>query len=164
MRIRTKLLFAMMVPLAVSIVQIVAINMFIRELQSAVTFISSAHSLIEADFKATDLVKVLRSDIKKLPSRYVMAQEAIIENTDPMQLSWNELGKLIDEIRSSNAIEAVPPGLLQAVTGSFSQATLEYKETTSITGKPSSMPPRISLMSSNSPHWTPETGVRSCSW
>ena len=132
MRIRTKLLLAMMVPLALLIVQIAAINMFIRELQSAVTFISSAHSVIEADFKAAELVEVLRNDIKKLPSRYVTEQEANIENTDPMQLSWNELGKLVDEIQSSNAIEAVQPGLLQAVTGSFSQATLEYEETTSI--------------------------------
>ena len=45
MRIRTKLLLATVVPLALLIIQIAAINTFIRELQSAVTFISSAHSL-----------------------------------------------------------------------------------------------------------------------
>ncbi len=63
MRIRTKLLLAMTVPLALLIVQIGAVNTFIRELQSAVTFISSAHSLIEADFEAADLIDVLRRDV-----------------------------------------------------------------------------------------------------
>ena len=54
MRIRTKLLLAMTVPLALLIIQIAAVNTFIRELQSAVAFISSAHSLIEADFEAAE--------------------------------------------------------------------------------------------------------------
>ena len=56
MRIRTKLLLTMMVPLALLITQITAVNAFIRELQSAVSFVSSAHSLIEADLAAADLI------------------------------------------------------------------------------------------------------------
>ena len=56
MRIRNKLFLAMTVPVGLLITQIVVVNIFIRELQSAVTFISSAHTVIESDFVAAELV------------------------------------------------------------------------------------------------------------
>ena len=62
MRIRNKLFLAMAVPVGLLVIQIVLVNVFVRELQSAVTFISSAHSVIEDDFVATegDLFQHLR--------------------------------------------------------------------------------------------------------
>ena len=44
MRIRTKLLAAVAVPLALLVAQVAAVSVFIRELQSAVTFIGEAHA------------------------------------------------------------------------------------------------------------------------
>ncbi len=128
MRIRTKLLLAMTVPLALLIVQIAAVNTFIRELQSAVTFISSAHSLIEADFEAAELVDILRRDVKTLPSRYVSRGESA-ESADPLQSSWNHLTNSINLIRLSNATKAVEPGALEAVMQAFIKATEEYEDT-----------------------------------
>ncbi len=71
MRIRNKLFLAMAVPVGLLVTQVVLVNVFVRELQSAVTFISSAHSVIEDDFVATELVGSLRKEVKQLPSRYV---------------------------------------------------------------------------------------------
>ena len=71
MSIRTKLLLAMMVPLGLLIAQLVSMNVFIRELQDAVAFIASAHTVIEANFTAAELVGPLRQEVKKLPSRGV---------------------------------------------------------------------------------------------
>jgi two-component system sensor histidine kinase ChiS len=128
MRIRTKLLLAMTVPLALLIIQIATVNTFIRELQSAVTFISSAHSLIEADFEAAELVDTLRRDVKKLPSRYV-SQGETAEHADPLQPSWKDLTNLINLIRSSNATKAVEPAVLEVVMRAFIKATEEYEGT-----------------------------------
>ena len=52
MRIRNKMLLAMSVPIGLLIVQVLAVNYFVRELQIAVSFIGSAHAAIEADFVA----------------------------------------------------------------------------------------------------------------
>jgi HAMP domain-containing protein len=128
MRIRTKLLLATVVPLALLIIQIAAINTFIRELQSAVTFISSAHSLIEADFEAAELVDTLRRDVKKLPSRYV-SRGGAADDADPMQSSWKDLTNLINLIRLSNATKAVEPVVLEVVMQAFIKATEEYEGT-----------------------------------
>ena len=75
MRVRTKLLAAVAVALALLVIQVAAVSVFIRELQSAITFIGSAHAVIEADFDALELVGDLRSEVKQLPSRYVSAQD-----------------------------------------------------------------------------------------
>ena len=48
MRVRTKLLAAVAVVLALLVVQVAVVSVFIRELQSAVTFIGAAHTVIEA--------------------------------------------------------------------------------------------------------------------
>ena len=64
MRIRNKLFLAMAVPVGLLITQIVVVNFFIRELQSAVTFISSAQTVIESDFVAAELVANLRGEVK----------------------------------------------------------------------------------------------------
>ena len=71
MRIRTKLFAAVAVALVLLLVQVVLVSMSIRELQTAVTFIGSAHTVIEADFDALGLVDALRKEVKRLPSRNV---------------------------------------------------------------------------------------------
>ncbi len=133
MRIRTKLLLTMMVPLALLIAQITAVNAFIRELQSAVSFVSSAHSLIEADLTAADLVHVLRADVKKLPSHYVVNNDGT-GGADPMAAAWGELTAQIAVISSSEASSAVGAEVLEPVTRRFAEATGEYQETLSVAG------------------------------
>lgn len=129
MRVRTKLLLAMMVPLVLLIVQITTINVFIRELQSAVTFISDAHSLIEADFEASEIVDGLQRDVKKLPSRYVtgVGEDAVPD--DPLRTSWADLRRSIQVIQSSAAGDAVEAQVRDAVSSAFDSATEEYENT-----------------------------------
>ena len=52
MRIRNKMLLAMSVPIGLLVVQVFAVNHFVRELQGATSFVASAHDAIEADFNA----------------------------------------------------------------------------------------------------------------
>ncbi len=65
MRVRTKLLAAVAVVLALLVTQVAVVSVFIRELQLAVAFIGAAHDVIEADFRALDLVSTLRSEAKQ---------------------------------------------------------------------------------------------------
>ncbi|MDA9981653.1 ATP-binding protein [Gammaproteobacteria bacterium] len=129
MRVRTKLLLAMTVPLALLIVQISTINVFIRELQSAALFISDAHSLIEADFEASEIVEGLRRDVKKLPSRYVAGVGGDAAPNDPLRSSWADLHRSIKAIQSSSAADAVEPQVRDAVDSAFASATEEYDNT-----------------------------------
>ena len=129
MRIRNKLLFALAVPVGLLILQIVLVNIFVRELQSAVTFISSAHTVIEDDFIAAELVSTLRSEVKKLPSRYVSAQVANDGETAPIRPRWGELRRRIDAIAASDATQAIAPGTLAAVMQAFNKASEEYNQT-----------------------------------
>ena len=129
MRVRTKLLLAMLVPLVLLIILITTINIFIRELQSAVTFISDAHSLIESNFEASETVDNLRLDVKRLPSRYVsgIGEDAMLD--DPLGSSWSNLTHSIKTIESLSASEAVDPRLLDAISNAFLTATEEYEQT-----------------------------------
>ena len=68
MRIRNKLLVAMAVPVGLLVAQIASVNFFVRQQQSAVSFISSAHAVIEADFDAIEIIGKLRDQVKQLPS------------------------------------------------------------------------------------------------
>ena len=132
MRIRSKLLLAMTVPLALLIVQILVVNAFIRELQSATSFIGSAHTVIEADFEALEGVTDLRQELKQLPSRYVADRSAAGGAADPLQTGWNELTSLVNLIRLSNASKSLEPGVVEAVTQAFAAATEEFEQTKEI--------------------------------
>lgn len=132
MSIRMKLLLAMMVPLGLLIAQIVSVNVFIRELQDAVAFIASAHTVIEANFTATELVGALRQEVKKLPSRHVSAQGKTASGPDPVQTAWQALTVPITTIRHSNAARRITPDVLEAVTQAFDRATQEYEQTKSL--------------------------------
>jgi len=129
MRIRNKLFLAMAVPVGLLITQIVVVNIFIRELQSAVTFISSAHSVIESDFTAAELVANLRDEVKQLPSRYVTTQGGTDDDATPLRPDWKQLTAHIDVIVASDAIKAIEPGILEAVKQTFDSASEEYEQT-----------------------------------
>ena len=137
MSIRTKLILAMTVPLALLIAQIIAVNTFIRELQSAVTFIASAHTVIEADFEAVELVNSMRKEVKQLPSRYVadrsLGQDEPID--DPMEKSWQRLTDRVELIRQSEAAQSIEGDVLQNVSNAFDEATQEYEQTKAIAAK-----------------------------
>jgi signal transduction histidine kinase len=132
MRIRNKLLLAMMVPVGLLVAQIVVVNVFIRELQTAVTFIDSAHGVIEADFTAVELVSALREQVKRLPSRYVTAQGNAAADADPLRALWGRLTIQVDGIRASSAGLPIEPGIFEAVTRTFDAAAEEYRKTAAV--------------------------------
>ena len=126
MRIRNKLFLAMAVPVGLLVLQIVLVNVFVRELQTAVTFIADAHEVIENDFVAAELVGDLRQDIKRLPSQYVSSQSPDKADGDAVRSRWNELKSRIDAISTSDASKAIEPGILSAVVQSFERSSEEY--------------------------------------
>lgn len=128
MRIRNKLFFAMAVPVGLLVLQIGLVNVFIRESQSAVTFIAAAHTVIEDDFIAVELVDALRQEVKRLPSRYVSAQTTANGDTVPMRSRWSDLQARIDAIAASAATKAIEPDTLAAVVQSFNKASAEYRQ------------------------------------
>jgi adenylate cyclase len=128
MRVRTKLLAAVALVLALLVAQVAVVSVFIRELQSAVVFVGAAHDVIEADFQALDLVSTLRGEVKQIPSRYVTTKDT----ADPMRAPWQELTSLINAIGASSATQAVQPAVLEAVTQAFDKATQEYEETRTV--------------------------------
>ena len=90
MRIRTKLLLAVAAGGALLVAQILAVSFFIRQVQVASTFIASAHAMIEADFRAAELVADLRDAVKQLPSGYVAERS---QRDVEAQLSSHLLGQ-----------------------------------------------------------------------
>jgi signal transduction histidine kinase len=128
MRVRTKLLAAAAVPLAILVAQMATVSVFIRELQSAVTFIGEAHRVIEADFAALELVSALREEVKRLPSRYVSAPAGAVD-VNPLSASWDRLTRQVGLIESSGVALAVEPSVLDAVTQAFARASQQYERT-----------------------------------
>src|SRR5918994_2788736 len=128
MRIRTKLLVAMAVPAGLLVAQIASVSFFVHELQSAVSFISSAHAVIEADFDALEIIGKLRDEVKQLPSKWVAEQDA----ANPLQPQWADLSWLINVIVASTAEKAIEPAVLEAVTSAFGNAANEYQRTEAV--------------------------------
>lgn len=81
-------------------VQIAAVQYFLSEQQAAVRFISSAQTVIEADFRAVEQAEQLRKQIKSLPSRF----DSLDHNVDDIEPIFGSLATQIDIIRSSEAI------------------------------------------------------------
>jgi signal transduction histidine kinase len=129
MRIRNKLLLAMAVPAGLLVAQIASVHFFVRELQSAVSFISSAHAVIEADFDAVELIGALRDEVKQLPSNWVAEQD----DPNPLQPQWADLTWLINVIVQSRAAQAIEPSVLEAVTSAFGNTANEYQRTLTVT-------------------------------
>jgi signal transduction histidine kinase len=129
MRIRNKLLVAMAVPAGLLVAQIASVNFFVRELQSAVSFISSAHAVIEADLNAVELIGALRAEVKQLPSNWVAEHD----DPNPLQPQWADLTWLINVIVQSRAAQAIEPAVLEAVTSAFGNAASQYQRTQAVT-------------------------------
>ena len=128
MLIRNKLLLAMAVPAGLLAAQIASVSFFVRQQQSAVSFISSAHAVIEADFDAVERIGALRDEAKQLPSNWV-AEQSKESGAPPATASWNELASLIDVIKSSKAAQEIEPSVLDAVVQAFGEAAEEYRQT-----------------------------------
>jgi methyl-accepting chemotaxis protein len=94
-----------------------------------VAFIASAHTVIEANFAATELVGTLRQEVKKLPSRGVTSAGQAASGPDSLQTAWQALTVPITIVRHSPAAQRSTPGVLEAVTQAFDKATQEYEQT-----------------------------------
>jgi signal transduction histidine kinase len=130
MRIRNKLLLAMAVPAGLLAAQIASVSFFVRQQQSAVSFISSAHEVIEADFDAIEIIGTLRNEVKQLPSGWV-AEQREPEN-QALPASWNELTSLIDFIQASTAAQEIEPRVVAAVVAAYEEATDEWTQTEAV--------------------------------
>ncbi len=95
MRIRNKLLIGSAIPIVILIIQVVVVNYFIRQLQSATTIIGDAQTVIEADFSASDHVAALRAEIKKLPSVYDEPRDSTQRLRTLARLLADEIGTIL---------------------------------------------------------------------
>lgn len=129
MRVRNKLLLVMAVPVGLLITQVVLVNVFIRELQSAVDFISSAHKVIEADFLSIELIDSMQKEAKNLPGQYITTQTETINTNPSLRPQWNELASLVDDIVTSSATGLIEPQILNDIENAFSNAAEEYAKT-----------------------------------
>jgi signal transduction histidine kinase len=126
MRIRNKILLAMSVPIGLLVVQVIAVNHFVRELQSAASFIASAHEAIEADFDALDLVGKLRQEVRKLPSGAVAGQATSLDSRSTRQELWDRLDRAVGAVTSASAAREVDPQQFQALRAALDQARKDY--------------------------------------
>jgi signal transduction histidine kinase len=131
-RIRNKLLLAVAVAAALLVAQMLAVGFFIRQLQVATTFVASAHAVIEADFRAAGLVGRLREAVKQLPSAYVAEHSREEVDAELLHSSWDELTRLIDLIRDSDAARQIEPGVLAEVTDTLAEAAKQYQQTETV--------------------------------
>ena len=93
----------MTVPVALLILQILLVNVFIRELQNAVNFISSAHETIENSFAAGDLVSDLRAEAKNLPVSFMTDSAVQGDNVQPLRTGFELLEERIVAIKKGVA-------------------------------------------------------------
>ncbi|MFD0462528.1 hypothetical protein ACFQY9_12310 [Microvirga aerilata] len=126
MRIRNKILLAMSVPIGLLVVQVIAVNHFVRELQSAASFIASAHEAIEADFDALDLVGKLRQEVRKLPSGAVAGQATSLDSRSTRQELWDRLDRAVGAVTNASAAREVDPQQFQALRAALDQARKDY--------------------------------------
>ena len=125
MRIRNKLLLAMAVPVGLLIVQVAAVNYFVREMQSAVQFIGSAQTVIEADFAAVDLLGKLRQEVKRLPSAYNLSDDS----SKDLKPLWRQVADKIGMIQSSDAARSSEPAVFESVATTFASADQQLDQT-----------------------------------
>ncbi|RVU16310.1 sensor histidine kinase [Methylobacterium oryzihabitans] len=128
MRIRNKVLLTMSVPVGLLIVQVMTVNHFVRELQAAVSFIGSAHAVIEADFVAEEMVARLRAQARQLPSRAVAAAPASAEERAAQRETWDRLDASVALITASGATKAAVPQAMAGLTEALAGARARYAE------------------------------------
>ena len=106
MRIRNKLLLAISVPVGLLVLQIALVNVFVRELQDAVTFIAVTHETIEHAFTADDRITELRDEAKRLPSSFVTDREAGDEGLTRFADVHGALERHLAAILASDSVRA----------------------------------------------------------
>ena len=126
MLIRKKLLLATTIPIGLLVVQVLLVNVFIRELQLAVQFIGSAQQVIEADLKAKDVLVELRKQIKNIPQIYVQP------NNSPSLIAplWQEIGHNMNLINNSSVISTVNVDVVASVQSAYAKAEKELEKLT----------------------------------
>jgi signal transduction histidine kinase len=135
MRIRNKLVLAMMLGVGLLFIQIAAVSFFIRQLQLAVAFVSDAQTVIEADFVAAEVVAKLREGVKRLPSSYVARRDP--SEADGSSELWNDLGSRLSFIRASEAAQKLDREVLAGLDRAFATAQEEHARTLSLlAGRP----------------------------
>ena len=125
MRIRNKLLIGSAIPIVILIIQIVVVNYYIRQLQSATTIIGDAQTVIEADFSAVDHVSALKEEIKKLPSVYDEPQDS----THKLESHAKQLAIEIGTILQFQSGELEAEVAFSAVDSTFGRAQQELAKT-----------------------------------
>lgn len=123
MLIRNKLLLATAIPIALLILQVLLVNIFVRELQLAVQFIGAAQNIIEADLTAKDQLENLRRQVKTVPQMYVQSNDA----STSIDSLWQEVGRNIELIRSSPVITSVNKNTISSVHSAFTLADIEVR-------------------------------------
>jgi signal transduction histidine kinase/HAMP domain-containing protein len=135
MRIRNKMLLAMSVPIGLLVVQVFAVNHFVRELQGATSFVASAHDAIEADFNALDLVGKLRQEVKKLPSGAVTDQARWADSRRIRQELFARVNSAVNTVTNTSAAKKIDPGRLQALNAALGQARQGYGQSEELVGR-----------------------------
>ena len=132
MRIRNKLLLAITVPVGLLVLQIMLVNVFVRELQSAVNFISATHATIENSFVAEDLTARLRAEAKRLPSSFVMDRESGDEEINRFEAGFSELGTRLGSIRASASSQGSAEESIIALEKVFEVVQAEIEKTSAV--------------------------------
>ncbi len=118
MKIRNKLLLATAIPITLLIVQVLLVNIFIRELQLAVQFISTSQNVIEADLLAKDQLEELRRHVKNIPQTYVQSNDSPTL-IDPI---WRDIKRNIELISTSPVMTSVDERVIATVQLAFAKA------------------------------------------
>lgn len=119
----------MAVPIGLLIAQIALVNIFVRELQTAVDFISSATIVIEDNFVALEKVTDLKVENKQIPARYIDQQTAEENDVASLFSALPDLRLRIDKIVNSVAAQAVDPAVTEALVDAFSSTSDEFNNT-----------------------------------
>lgn len=128
MHIRHKFILATVVPIMLLILQVLLVSLFVRELQNAVRFISTAQDTIEADLRAQDRVSELRELVRHVPQLYV--QSTI--NPSLIKPLWNQVGTDIDLITTSPVLDTVNRNVVNEVTANFSYAATQMLQLSAV--------------------------------
>ena len=132
MRIRNKLNLAMAIPIGLLFLQIVLVNHFVRELQSAVNYISSANSVIERNFIALEKLDLLRNEIKRIPARFVGTDQSNGYAFSQPAKIWAEISSQIEQISKSDAFQTVESAISQTVVNTHLKAETQIEKTVSV--------------------------------
>lgn len=125
MKIRNKLILAIAVPVGLLVLQIALVNLFVRELQEAVTFISATHETIEDAFTAGDLVSKLRGETKRLPSSFVSDRAEGDKGLELFREIFRELEPRIQSIIASGSTREAARESLSGLDMAFKRVSSE---------------------------------------